>query len=185
MPDACLRISGRCSYRFQSYGLLCWQAVEAGGACVARVHNQAGNISAGCFSVKRQLLLSWLLRLAGAIEVLAFVSVAMPRSWMEASHAWLGLGEMPGGPIIMFMIRQASYTYGMHGISLWILASDLDRFRPIVMLNGISFLLAAPVFFVIDHTSGLPLWWTIADASACAFFGAAILWLNRRVEDGE
>ena len=125
-----------------------------------------------------QSVQSWLLRAAGAIEILAFIAVAMPRSWMEVSHAWLGLGQMPGGAVIMFMIRQASYTYGMHGISLWILASDQERFRPLLILNGISFLLAAPVFFVIDHTSGMPLWWTVSDALGCGFFGAALLWLN-------
>lgn len=129
--------------------------------------------------MNRQRLLTWLLRLAGAVEVLAFVAVIMPRSWMEASHAWLGLGEMPRGSVTMFMIRQASYTYGMHGISLWILASDVNRYRALVMLNGISFLLAAPVFFFIDQTSGLPLWWTLMDVAACGFFGAAMLWLNR------
>jgi hypothetical protein len=129
--------------------------------------------------MNRQRLQSWLLRLAGAVELLAFVAVVMPRSWMEASHAWLGLGEMTGGAVTTFMIRQASYTYGMHGISLWILAADVKRFRPLVLLNGISFLLAAPVFYIIDHTSGLPLWWALMDAGGCGFFGAAILWLNR------
>ena len=124
-------------------------------------------------------LLPWLLRFAGAIEMLAFVSVVMPRSWMEASHAWLGLGEMPGGPVLMFMIRQASYAYGMHGVTLWVLAADVRRFRPLVVLNGVVFLLAAPVFLVIDHTSGMPLWWTVGDTLACAFFGAALLWLTR------
>ena len=111
--------------------------------------------------------------------MLAFIAVAMPRSWMEVSHLWLGLGEMPEGPLIMFMIRQASYTYGMHGVSLWVLASDVDRFRPLVTLNGVSFLLAALVFFLIDYTSGVPLWWTAADTLACALFGAAVLWLGR------
>lgn len=123
---------------------------------------------------------AWLLRLAGALEILAFIAVAMPRSWMDVSHAWLGLGDMPRGPIIMFMIRQASYAYGMHGISLWVLASNVARFRPLVLLNGISFLLAAPVFFLIDHTSGMPLWWTVADALGCGFFGASLLLLNRK-----
>jgi hypothetical protein len=127
----------------------------------------------------RQHLQAWLLRLAGAVEVLAFIAVVMPRPWMEASHAWLGLGEMPGGAVIMFMIRQASYVYGMHGVSLWVLAADVRRFRPLVVLNGVSFLLAAPVFFVIDSTSGLPLWWTAADTLGCGAFGAALLWLDR------
>jgi hypothetical protein len=117
--------------------------------------------------------------MTGSVEILAFVAVVMPRSWMEVSHVWLGLGEMPSGPIIMFMIRQASYVYGMHGISLWVLASDVDRFRPLVILNGVSFLLAASVFFVIDYTSGIPLWWTAVDTVSCAFFGVAVLWLSR------
>lgn len=124
-------------------------------------------------------LQSWLLRLAGSVEILAFVAVVMPRSWMEVSHAWLGMGEMPSGPLIMFMIRQASYTYGMHGVSLWVLASDVDRFRTLILLNGISYLLAALVFFLIDHMSGMPWFWTVGDSLSCGFFGAALLILDR------
>ena len=54
-----------------------------------------------------------LLRLTGAIEILAFIAVIMPRRWMQISHSWLGLGVMPRGPVLMFLIRQASYTYGI------------------------------------------------------------------------
>ena len=133
-------------------------------------------------SINRPRLLSWLLRLAGATEMLAFFAVIMPRTWMEVSHSWLGLGVMPTSSVLMFMIREASYTYGMHGLSLWILASDPDRFRPMILLNGISFLLAGLVFFMIDHTSRLPLWWAIGDSLSCATFGAAVLWLMRYEE---
>ena len=97
---------------------------------------------------------------------------------MEIAHTWLGMGEMPNGPIIMFMIRQASYTYGMHGISLWVIASNVERFRLLVILNGFAYLIAAPVFFLIDHTSGMPLWWTLGDAFGCGGFGAALLLLS-------
>jgi hypothetical protein len=76
------------------------------------------------------------------------------------------------------MIRQASYVYGMHGVSLWVLASDVERYRKLVILNAVSFTLAAPVFFLIDHTAGMPLYWTVSDALGCGFFGAALLWLN-------
>ncbi|HKO98489.1 MAG TPA: hypothetical protein VJU86_15940 [Pyrinomonadaceae bacterium] len=123
---------------------------------------------------------AWLLRLTGATEILAFIAVVMPRSWMESSHLWLGMGVMPDGPLIDFMIRQASYVYGMHGVSLFILASDVVRFRTLVIFNGISFLLAGPVFFLIDYSAGVPMWWTAVDTLGCAFFGAALLWLNRR-----
>lgn len=100
---------------------------------------------------------------------------------MEVSHAWLGMGEMPSGPLVMFMIRQSSYTYGMHGVSLWVLASNVVRFRTLVMLNGIAYLLAAPVFFLIDLSSGMPWYWTVSDCLGCGFLGAALLLLNRRV----
>jgi hypothetical protein len=129
--------------------------------------------------MNRLRLQAWLLRLAGAMELLAFVAVVMPRSWMEISHTWLGLGEMPGGPILMFMIRQASYTYGMHGISLFVIASNVERFRPLVILNGIAFSLAGPVFFLIDYTSGMPWWWTFEDSLGCMCFGVALLLLSR------
>jgi hypothetical protein len=128
--------------------------------------------------MNRERLQTWLLRIAGTFEILAFFAVVMPRSWMEVSHEWLGLGHMLAGPVTMFMIREASYTYGMHGISLWVLASDVKRFRPLVLLNGIAYLLAGPVFFIIDHVSGLPLWWGLADSLACGLFGASLLWLN-------
>jgi hypothetical protein len=118
------------------------------------------------------------LRLAGVFEMLAFFAVIMPRSWMEISHEWLGLGQMPHGSVLMFLIRQASYTYGMHGISLWILARDVKRFRPLIILNGISYLLAAAVFWAIDYTSGMPLWWTIGDCAGCGLLGAGLLWCS-------
>jgi hypothetical protein len=129
-----------------------------------------------------QQLQAALLRLAGAVEILAFVAVVMPRSWMEWSHVRLGMGQMPEGAVLMFLIRQASYVYGMHGIMLWVLASDVVRFRPLVIFTGISFLLAGPVFFIIDYVSGMPLWWTVADSVGCAFFGAALLLLSRASE---
>ena len=119
-----------------------------------------------------------LLRLTGAFEILAFIAVVMPRTWMEISHEWLGLGQMPHGPVLMFLIRQASYTYGMHGISLWVLALDVKRFRPLIILNGIAYLLAAPVFSVIDYTAGMPLWWMIGDGIGCGILGGALLWCS-------
>lgn len=125
-----------------------------------------------------------LLRVAGSVEILAFFAVLMPRSWMEVSHAWLGLGRMPEGAVLMFMIRQASYVYGMHGVSLWVLSTDVRRFRLLVLLNAISFTLAAPLFFIIDHTAGMPLYWTLSDSLGCGLFGLALLWLTRGGDDG-
>jgi hypothetical protein len=126
-------------------------------------------------------LQAWLLRITGATEVLAFIAVVMPRAWMESSHAWLGMGTMPDGPLMDFMIRQASYVYGMHGVSLWVLATDVKRFRKLITFNGISFLLAGPVFFLIDYATGMPIWWMVSDSLTCFVLGVALLWLNQRI----
>jgi hypothetical protein len=134
-------------------------------------------------SPDRKLLLTWLLRLVGLVEILAFIAVIMPRTWMEASHAWLGLGQMPHGSVLMFLIRQASYTYGMHGVSLWVIATDVKRFRALIILNGISYLLAAPVFFTIDYSSGMPMWWALGDSMACGLVGATLLFCQNRLAD--
>ena len=128
--------------------------------------------------MNKELIQKVLLRLAGAFEMLAFIAVVMPRSWMEISHEWLGLGQMPHGAVLMFLIRQASYTYGMHGISLWVLALDVKRFRPFIILNGIAYLLAGPIFWAIDYNSGMPLWWAIEDGVGCGLLGAALLWCS-------
>ena len=130
--------------------------------------------------MNRLQLQAWILRIAGVVEIVAFIAVVMPRSWMEISHTWLGLGEMPPGPVLMFMIRQASYTYGMHGISLLVIASNVERFRPLVILNGIAFLIAGPIFFLIDYTSGMPWWWSVGDSLSCLSLGAALLLLSRK-----
>ena len=120
----------------------------------------------------------WLLRLTGTVELGAFVAVVMPRQWMEAGHSWLGLGEMPEGAIVNFIIRQASFTYGLHGVLLWVLSWDVVRFRPLVVFTGVSYVVAAPVFFMIDLNSGMPLFWTVGDAGSCLGFGGALLCLD-------
>jgi len=130
--------------------------------------------------MNEELLQKWILRIAGAFEILAFISVVMPRAWMEAGHTWLGMGPMPDGPVLMFMIRQASYTYGMHGISLLVISTDLRRFRPLLILNGISYALAGVVFAWIDHSAGMPWFWTVGDALGCGLFGLAVLWFSRK-----
>lgn len=159
--------------------VLCWNYKHE----KSFISSQTNRTGIKCFMMKyRQLLLIWLMRVAGAVEILAFFAVIMPRSWMEVSHVWLGLGDMPQSAVLMFMIRQASYVYGMHGVTLWVLSSDVTRFRPLIILNGISFLLAAPIFFIIDYTSGMPLFWTLSDSFACGFFGVALLFLNKGTE---
>jgi hypothetical protein len=122
-------------------------------------------------------LLTWLLRFVGAITLLAYIAVVMPRRWMEASHTALGLGEMPPGPLVDYMIREASYFYGASGVLLLIMSLDVPRYRPLIQFTGVSFLLAGPIFAAIDISAGMPWLWTLSDGLGCAAFGGGVLWL--------
>ena len=44
-------------------------------------------------------LLAWILRTAVAVCALAIVPMLMPTAWVQAAHAAIGLGELPGEPI--------------------------------------------------------------------------------------
>jgi hypothetical protein len=122
-------------------------------------------------------LQAWVLRLVGAVEMLAFGAVFLPRDWMEAIHAGMGLPEMPKGPVFDSVMRQVSFTYGLHGVALWFIAADVGRYRPLVILTAIGYLLAGPVFIVIDLSNGMPWSWMAGNGGSCLLIGALLLGL--------
>src|SRR5262249_6334885 len=98
---------------------------------------------------------AWVLRLAGAVEMLAFAAVFLPRGWMAAIDAGMGLTEMPQGPVFDSVMRQVSFIYGLHGVALWFIAADVRRYRPLVILTAVGYLLAGPAFLVVDLNNGM------------------------------
>jgi len=127
----------------------------------------------------RPWLLAALLRLEGAIEMLAFVAAVMPQSWMAATHQVLGMGEFPASPLLDYMIRSVSFLYGFHGVLLLILATDVRRFRPLIIYAAASYLSAAAAFTVIDTTNHMPWWWTLGEVGSVLWLGALLFWLLR------
>jgi hypothetical protein len=115
------------------------------------------------------------LGLVGAAEVLAFGAVFLPQSSMAAMYAWLGLGEMPRAPVFDSLMRQVSFTYGLHGIALLFIASDVARYRPLVILSAVSYLLTAPVFIAIDVANGMPWYWIVNNGGACLLIGVILV----------
>src|ERR671927_409654 len=79
--------------------------------------------------------------LLGIGSLFALIPVLMPVSWMAATHRWLGLGEMPTGPIVEYLARSLSAFYALVGALCLVVASDLDRYRPLVRFLGLAFAL--------------------------------------------
>jgi hypothetical protein len=124
-------------------------------------------------------LQAWVLRLVGAVEVLAFGAVVMPRAWMESGHAWLGFPAMPEGPVFDSVMRQVSFTYGLHGVALWFIAADVVRYRPLVILTAFGYLVTGPVFVLIDLGNGMPWSWIAGNGGSCFLIGLILLGLLR------
>jgi hypothetical protein len=71
-----------------------------------------------------------LLRIVGVPALFALVRVFMPVSWMAATHRWLGLGEMPTGPVVEYLSRSLSAFYALMGALAWC-------WRPIWSVTGL------------------------------------------------
>lgn len=119
-------------------------------------------------------LQAWALRLLGTVEMLAFGAVVMPRVWMQAIHDGIGLTAMPEGPVFDSVMRQVSFTYGVHGVALWLIAADVGRYRPLVILTAAGYLLAAPVFVAIDLDNAMPPLWVAGNGGSCLLIGAVL-----------
>jgi hypothetical protein len=120
-----------------------------------------------------------LLRFLGVGSLFALVAVFMPSSWMAAAHRWLGLGEMPTGPVVEYLARSLSTFYALVGALCLVVASDLGRYRPLVRFLGVAFALMSLALLGVDLAAGMPWWWSASEGPGGVAFGVLLLVLTR------
>jgi len=120
-----------------------------------------------------------LLRIVGVPALFALVPVVMPFSWMIATHRWLGLGEMPTGPVVEYLARSLSAFYALVGALCLVVAADLERYRPLVRFLGVAFVLMSVVILFVDLAAGMPCWWTATEGPGGVVFGVLLFFLAR------
>ena len=124
-------------------------------------------------------VLAFLLRFVGVGALFALVAVVMPLSWMAATHRWLGLGEMPTGPVVEYLARSLSAFYAMVGALCLVLTTDLERYQPLVRFLGVAFALMCVVLLGVDLAAGMPWWWSASEGPGGVVFGALLFVLAR------
>jgi hypothetical protein len=134
-------------------------------------------------NVNRETVLQGLLRVIGGAALLALPCALMPDAWMNATHRWLGLGDLPAGPIVGYLARSLSLFYAVFGGLLWVLSFDLGRYREALRYLAVAVLLFGVLMLWVDLSVGLPLWWSLSEGPFNIAFAAAILALIPRTAE--
>jgi hypothetical protein len=128
---------------------------------------------------KSDKVLVILLGFIGVTALFALVAVFMPFSWMAATHRWLGLGEMPTGPIVEYLARSLSAFYAFFGALCLAMAADVERYRRLVQFLGAALAVMSVVVFGIDWSINMPWWWTAFEGPPGVVFGIFMFYLAR------
>ncbi len=129
--------------------------------------------------MNRHTVLRFLIRATGVVMLLALPAVFMPTDLMAATHRWLGLGELPGGPLVEYLARSTSLLYVLLGALFLVISGDLPRYAPIIRFFGAGFVVFGLVMVGVDLGAGMPLYWTLSEGPPAIALGLAMLWLGR------
>lgn len=121
------------------------------------------------------------LRVLGVLLLTALLAVVMPTPWMDAIHRWLGLGELPKGPIVEYLTRSLSLMYAIFGALILYMARDVRRYAPLLVFFAVISIGAGVVFLGIDIYAGMPRYWVLSEGPGAIVFSLVLLGLARRV----
>ena len=120
------------------------------------------------------------LRFLAIVQMLTGGLTLIPNTWLANWHAWLGLGHLPNDAVLRYGVRGGAFVQGAIGILIWIMATDIVRYRPLVLAVGWIYLASGPAFYLIDSIAGMPFFWCAADAVSCFAVGSIVLALALR-----
>lgn len=120
------------------------------------------------------------LRFVGGVSLLAFLAAVMPEAWMAGIAGQLGIDPFPFSPLTFYLARNLSLLYGFVGAFLIVIASDLERYRPLVWYAAIGTILFGVLQLIVDSMSGLPAWWTLGESGSTVCGGLLLFWIQRR-----
>ncbi|MHC4728479.1 MAG: hypothetical protein ACYS17_14760 [Planctomycetota bacterium] len=130
---------------------------------------------------KQEYFFKLFLRIIGTTALFAIFAVVMPYSWMNATHKWLGMGELPSEPIVGYLARSTSAFYAILGGLFWLVSFDLYRHRLVLCYLGIVIIIFGTALFIIDLLEGMPLSWSLTEGPFNLIFGVVIFALNYRM----
>ena len=126
-------------------------------------------------------LLVWILRAAGVVCTLAIVPMLMPTAWAQGAHAAIGLGNLPGEPIVEYLVRAMSAMCAMYGGLLLLLAGDIHRYRRVITYQAVAILTAATCATILMYHLPILGNYILLDVISCWLYCLPTLWLQTRL----
>jgi hypothetical protein len=111
------------------------------------------------------------LRVLAVAWILSGICCFFPDSWDNAFLALFGVEPVPQGIPMIFVLRWAGVGCVWIGIMIWVVATDVVRYRPIVIAIIALHLIAAPVAYFMELVIGMPLSWRIMDSVSLLVLG--------------
>ena len=125
--------------------------------------------------------LVFLLRCGAVLTGSAFLALFLPVEWMASTHRWLGLGEFPRAPIVDYLARSVAAFYGFHVVLLFVISTDVVRFRPLVWYVAVMNVLFGVTLLAIDVHAGLPAYWIAFEGPPVIVIGLLVAFFNWRL----
>lgn len=117
-----------------------------------------------------------LLRFFALVQCIALPAVFVPRLALEKLSWLAGFGQPPMLPLTLYLLAGASCVYLGQAALLWMVSTDVVRYRPLVVFLGAAYTAFGPLFWWIDSEAGMPWWWQLMDSGGCLGAGLALLW---------
>ncbi|MBN1515500.1 hypothetical protein JXA32_02915 [Candidatus Sumerlaeota bacterium] len=128
---------------------------------------------------RQEKMLAILLRCIAAMLLLAVFPVFFPYAWMDAIHRAMGMGALPGEPIVGYLSRSLSAFYAMHGALYWFLSNDVRRYRAAIRFLAILGLIFGVWIAAMDWAEGMPLMWTCCEGPIVLALSALVFVYSR------
>lgn len=124
---------------------------------------------------RAELVVLVVLRGIGISGLFAIPAVFLPYSWMNATHAWLGLGTLPDAAITSYLTRSLSAFYAFVSPLLIAMSFDVRRYRTLVVVWSASITIVGFLQTWIDIVSVMPWYWTWVDGPGRIAVGSLML----------
>jgi hypothetical protein len=115
------------------------------------------------------------IRVSAAVWGLCGVCCFFPIRWINGFFALFGVEPLPQClPVDLFLRWGILGSLGV-AVVLWVVATDVVRYRPLVITIIAFYLIVGVVSYLMEIIIGMPFWWRIMDCGPHLVMGGLIL----------